>query len=259
MKNKINIHIVEFEDKDSWIKGSKEFPQLFKEAYSWMEEIEAGFENEFSEFIETEFIHYHPKDEKEMINNIKAKEGLNIYVCGSHFVSYASIKKLSEEGILKKEKTEFLQFDFHPDLRDVYEGRKLSHATMTKRIAELGLNITQIGIGEQSIEDLYNAKKHRIKQFYELPEYKEIRGVLSKDVYLSLDADAFTFFSNVSTPSLSKIDESVFKFLKNLSQDKRMVGIDIVEIIDSKTDSMKAAQLIRKILFYIFKGKDKES
>ena len=246
MKNDVYIHIVEFEDKDSWIKGSSKFPRMFEEAFNWMEEVEGGYEEELLEFIDVEFIYYNVKNEEELMENIEKKGGFNIFVCGSHFISYAALSKFED-----KENIEFLQFDYHPDLRDVYEGRKLSHATMSKRIAEMGVKITQIGIGEQSIEDVYNARKHRVAQFNYLPKFN---GLDLKDkIYLSLDADAFSFFRNVSTPSLSKIGLEVMEFFESLFKEKEVVAIDLVELLGDKGDVMRAAQLIRKLLFLKFK------
>ncbi len=250
MKKRINIHLIAFEDRESWIKGSSGFPKLFREAYEWMEEIEAGFEKEFSEFLDTKFFEYDAENEEEIMNKMKAEDGFNIYVCGSHFISYPALMKVLEKEKMDKSKISFLQFDFHPDLRNIYEGRKLSHATMAKRIAEENISIMQIGIGEQSIEDLYNAEKHKVIQYFELPAFEEVEEKLKEKIYLSLDVDAFTFFSKVSTPSLSKIDERVFAFLEKLFMKKEIIGMDIVELLADKAEAMKAAQFIRKLLFY---------
>ncbi len=250
---KLNIHLFSFEDKESWIKGSKDFPSKFREAFEWMEEIEGSYKEELLSIYDVKFYEYDVKDEDEIMRKLERKEGLNLYVCGSHFISYPAVKKAVEEI---KEEISFVQFDYHPDLRDVYEGRKLSHATMAKRIAEIGVKILQIGIGEQSIEDLHNAEKHNVKQYFETPSYEEIKDKVNEKVYLSFDGDAFKFFTHVSTPSLSKVGDEVFPLIESIIKEKEVIGMDIVEILGDRRDAMLASQFIRKVLFFIHQHKN---
>ncbi len=235
-KGKVVINLIPIEDEDALIKGSKEFPTLFKECFYEIEEMEFGFEEELNELVEIEF-----KEHKNLEKLKLEKEKFNILLSGTHLASFYGVKQLCPEV--------FVQFDFHPDLRDSYKGKKLSHACVAKRIAELGVKIIQIGIGEQSIEDFYNARKYNIKQFARVPKLKEIPN---KSIYLSLDADAFKFFGEVSTPSLSKIGEESFEFFETLLGRKEVVGLDLVELIGKKREVLKAAQLIRKLLFFKF-------
>src|SRR5208337_3991414 len=73
-----------------------------------------------------------------------AGSGKKILVLGGeHLVTYPILKAMSR----RFRDLQIVHFDAHCDLRDEYEGQKLSHATVMKRVKELGRSVVfQIGI-----------------------------------------------------------------------------------------------------------------
>ena len=236
----VTFHLVVFEDQESYVKGSSEFPLLFKKAFEWMEEMEPEFKEkgELFSLYNFNYRYYFPENE-EGFEEIKAQPGLNIFLCGSHVISYFAYKQFYNGN------QDFVVVDYHPDLRKFYGKRRLSHATVSYLISSLGSRVYQWGIGEMSIEDLNNAQSNNI--FWKKPRIKELKS----QVYLSLDVDGFSLFSKVSTPSIPNISwQELSQFLAELFRKKEVIAFDLVELLPKEDEVMRAALLVRKLLFY---------
>jgi agmatinase len=119
-----------------------------------------------------------------------------VTVGGEHSISYSAIKAYSEQF----PDLSILQIDAHSDMRESYEGRKYSHATVMSRVAEFNANITQIGVRAECKEEADFKKDKKMKTFYS----REIRMGMYGDnwqelavknltdlVYITFDLDAF--------------------------------------------------------------------
>ncbi len=77
---------------------------------------------------------------------------------GEHLVTYPIVKAMKayfKEMVI-------VHFDAHCDLRDEYEGQKLSHATVMKRVKELGVaEILQVGIRSGTRREFEEAAPRR--------------------------------------------------------------------------------------------------
>lgn len=170
---------------------------------------------------------------------------------GEHLVTYPIMK-----GIKKRfSSLQLVHFDAHCDLRDDYEGQKLSHATVMKRVTELdGICMHQIGIRSGTRQ-----------------EFSELNPVVSPDglarrldpempVYVSFDIDVFdpSLVPGVTTPEPGGlIFKEVIEYLKVLKGAK-IIGADLVELApdyDSTfVSSVCAAKVAREIIMLINSG-----
>jgi agmatinase len=132
---------------------------------------------------------------------------------GEHSVSYSPIKVLAE----KHKNLQVAHFDAHPDLMDDYLGEKWSHATVMRRVHELGIAVTQFGIRAGTDDERALMEK--------LPKKLDLK----KPTYISIDMDVFDpgICPGVGTPEPGGMAfKEVMSILSNI---KNVVGFDIVE------------------------------
>lgn len=162
-----------------------------------------------------------------------------------------------------------LQIDAHSDLRDSYEGSKLSHASVMRRIFEIIPDIVQVGIRAQSIEEADFIKENNINTFYardlrtgkhRINWQSEVVKCLKENVYITFDVDGFdpSIIPSTGTPEPGGLlwDETL-DLLKLVGSEKNIVGFDVVELSHDKTNisSFNTAKLIYKIINYAFSQK----
>jgi agmatinase len=168
---------------------------------------------------------------------------------GEHLLTYPVVKAVKNRigGRLA-----IVHFDAHCDLRDDYEGQKLSHATVMKRVKELGgIEMLQIGI-----------RSGTKKEFTELspvdsPEQLAARIDRNVPIYLTFDMDALdpSLVPGVTTPEPGGLNfreaMAYFSVLKGLD----IVGADIVELAPDYdatfVSSVTAAKVAREVLMLL--------
>jgi agmatinase len=167
---------------------------------------------------------------------------------GEHLITYP---------ILKAVKTSFrdiqiVHFDAHCDLRDEYEGQKLSHATVMKRVKELGIpEIYQIGIR--------SGTRREFEELLSIDSPASLADHLNRNipVYVTFDIDVFdpSLVSGVTTPEPGGLTfkevMDYFAVLRGMS----IIGADIVELApDYDTtfvSSISASKVAREILMLL--------
>ncbi len=183
---------------------------------------------------------------------------LVIALGGEHTVTLGMVK-----GLRKKEKDfSILILDAHADLRNSYEKTKYSHACVTRRLIEEN-KIVQVGIRSLCRKEADFIKEKNLKLFYARDivgreEWmKEVISRLSDKVYLSLDLDFLdpSIMPAVGTPEPGGLGwYETLKFLRLLTKEKKILGIDVVELCPAPQDipsSFTAAKLIYKLIAYL--------
>jgi len=170
---------------------------------------------------------------------------------GEHLVTYPIMK-----GIRKRfPELQLVHFDAHCDLRDDYEGQKLSHATVMKRVAELGgITMHQIGIR--------SGTRQEFRELTPAGSPAELKARLQPEipVYISFDIDVFdpSLVPGVTTPEPGGlVFKEVMDYLQALKGAK-IIGADLVELApDYDTtfvSSVCAAKVAREIIMLICSG-----
>lgn len=157
-----------------------------------------------------------------------------------------------------------LQLDAHADLRYEYEGNRLSHACVMRRIREMGLRTVQAGIRSMSQEEADCVSGEGASIFYareirQDPSWPDkVIESLGERVYLTIDVD---FFDPSCVPATGTPEPGGFSwyetldFLKKLAEQRELVGADVVELCPKKgdvTSDFLAAKLVYKIIGYTF-------
>lgn len=176
---------------------------------------------------------------------------------GDHSITYPVIRAFSKQF----DHLNILHIDAHPDLYDIFEGDRLSHACPFARIMEDGLagRLVQIGVRTMSAEQRKQASRFGV-EVVEIKDWSDkSRLVFSGPVYISLDVDALdpAFAPGVSHREPGGYStRQVIHVLQTLKGS--VVGADIVEFNPSRdvpgmTD-MVCAKLLKEIAARMFRS-----
>ncbi|OPY70954.1 MAG: Agmatinase [Syntrophorhabdaceae bacterium PtaU1.Bin034] len=176
----------------------------------------------------------------------KGKKGLALG--GEHLITYPVMKAMTKRFNV----IQVVHFDAHCDLRDDYEGQRLSHATVMKRVKELGgLEVFQIGIR--------SGTRQEFEELLPIDSPASLAAHLDRNrpVYVTFDIDVFdpSLVPGVTTPEpgglMFKEVVEYFSVLKGMN----IVGADIVELApDYDTtfvSSVTASKIAREILMLL--------
>ena len=149
--------------------------------------------------------------------------------------------------------------DAHMDLREEYEGRRLSHATVMKRVWEVVEGrVYQVGIRSGTREEWsFSRGSCRLGPF----DLSALGGFLeevgSTPVYLSLDLDLLDpgFLPGTGTPEGGGVSPGELFSALALFKGKNLVGADVVELSPPRDPSgastVLAAKVVREVLLLL--------
>lgn len=173
---------------------------------------------------------------------------------GEHTVTLGALRALKAAG----EEFGVIQFDAHADLRDEYEGSKLSHACVMRRaVDDLGLPLFQIGVRALSLEEHEFRKEKGIgfsKVWNRLPED------FPEKVYITFDVDGLdpSIMPSTGTPVPDGLSwREAFQCLEEISKARKIIAADVVELapIDGlHAPDFGAAMLVYKIMGLVSRG-----
>jgi agmatinase len=174
--------------------------------------------------------------------------GKMLVLGGEHLVTYPIMKAVKKRfgGV------QVVHFDAHCDMRDDYEGQKLSHATVMRRVAEIGIpEVLHVGIRSgtrQEFEGLISV---------ESPASLLTRLRADMPVYVTFDMDVFdpSLVPGVTTPEPGGLMfKEAVEYLLAL-EGLNVIGADVVELApDYDTtfvSSVCAAKVAREILMLL--------
>ena len=159
-----------------------------------------------------------------------------------------------------------LHFDAHADLRESYNGEKISHASAIRRCLDYkGVSVISFGIRNISKNEItyLNKNSSRIKIFWakdknkwNLNKFKKM--IKNKTVYLTFDVDGFdsSIMPATGTPEPGGLFwEETLDIIKIAVKNSNIVGADINELSPIKgfnSYNFLVAKLAYKILSYKF-------
>lgn len=192
---------------------------------------------------------------KEAIKYLLDSGSLPVIIGGEHLITYPVVDILSQ----KFKEIYIVTLDAHADMRDEYNGLRLSHATVMRRISEIipPQRIFQFGIRSGSREEAEYYRSSGIYYSPQPPSEEFFKGLKDKDVYISIDIDVLdpAYSPGTGTPEpCGWRPEQILSFLRSL-KGIRLSGFDIVEVSPpfdpSGITSLMAARIIRECLLYL--------
>jgi agmatinase len=160
--------------------------------------------------------------------------------------------------------------DAHADLRETYDGSKLSHACVMRRVYELGRPLTLLGVRSYSQDEyqlLRVAPRLKVFKARELntptgwdQAVEHLQGIAGP-VYLSIDLDALDpgIMPAVGTPEPGGLTyEQVLTIMQTLTRRGPVIGLDLVELAPipgHRVSEFTAARLLYKALGFIYQSR----
>jgi agmatinase len=155
-----------------------------------------------------------------------------------------------------------VQIDAHSDLRDEYEGSPYSHASVARRVFEMGMTIAQFGIRSVCREeiDLIRAEPERLRVWFaedvhvggHLPALADL--VRGKNVFLTIDLDGLdpSLVAATGTPEPNGLSwAQVLDIVRTVAGAATVVAIDCVELAPipgTHASDFLAAKLVYKAI-----------
>ncbi len=269
-KSKYVIQQVPYEHTSSYIEGSKLGPAAIVNASHFVEFYDEELDMETYKkwgIATLEPLDFTGKTDEAAVNYIDEqtealiKEGKYVISLGAeHTVTNGFVRAHKR----KYPKLAVLQIDAHSDLRESYHDNIYSHASVMKRIHDMGIPLVQIGIRAQCKEEADLIKSSPIiDTFYahyirKNPSWmKEALDKLPENVYLTIDADGF---DPAVVPAVGTAEPNglfwneTLEFLKLVCSKRKVVGFDIVEcapIEGSILSEYTLAKLLYRIIGYL--------
>src|SRR5438128_3825660 len=156
-----------------------------------------------------------------------------------------------------------VHIDAHGDLRDEYEGTRLSHAAIERRVVDMGIPLTEIGIRSFSPEE---AEFMRTKPDVAIVwGYQLAKGTatipwerLTGHTYVTIDLDALdpAEMPAVGTPEPGGLSwYQLLDLFREICGRTMVVGMDVVELCPMECQvraDFLAAKLVYKLIGYRF-------
>ena len=158
-----------------------------------------------------------------------------VAVGGEHTVTGGVIKGLLDAGI-----TDFgvVQIDAHADLRDAYKGNPLSHASVMKRVVDLGVPLYQLGVRACCEEEIGVRKEHGVyfQDADQLVPNNITETTLPEDfpkkVFFTLDIDGMdpSVFPSTGTPVPGGLGwYQTLSLFESVARQREIIGFDLME------------------------------
>jgi agmatinase len=191
-----------------------------------------------------------------------------VTIGGEHTITLGTAKGLQD----LVQKTAIVSFDAHLDLRNEFQGLKLSHTTFMRRINEEAKPARIIEVGTRAVckEELAYAKKTGIK-YYTTHEIRKqgaptIADQLKKElakykhIYISVDMDILdpAYVPAAQNPEPDGLETHTLLEILAAICDKRTIGFDVLEVApnyDQGTSAIQAAKVIFEILCNVEKSR----
>ncbi|HLZ21480.1 MAG TPA: agmatinase [Ktedonobacterales bacterium] len=180
---------------------------------------------------------------------------------GDHLTSIGVVRAFAK----RHPQLSVLQIDAHADLRDEYEGSKLSAATVMRRVLDVCPHTAQVGIRslsepeaqlvEQRHLPMWLAQDIREQSFVGRRDWiDDVVQALSDEVYVTIDIDGLdpSLVPGTGTPEPGGLDwYELTRLLEAVTARKRVVGFDVVELsplIEGHVSPVVAAKVAYKLI-----------
>ncbi|MGB3150024.1 MAG: agmatinase [Maribacter sp.] len=266
---KVILIPVPYDGTSTWGKGADKGPKAFLEASENMETYDIETDSEVYEqgiYLADAIIEN--SSPEALVNSvhkvtkdyIKRNKFVTL-IGGEHSISIGTIRAFNECF----DNLTVLHIDAHADLRESYNGSKYNHACAVHEASQT-TNLVQVGV--RSMDAIEKTFMDEEKTFFAHDmvndEYwmDKVVEALTDNVLITFDLDALdpSIMPSTGTPEPGGLFwYETLAFLKQVFEEKNVVGFDMVELCPSTTDKSSdflAAKLYYKMLSYKFAGED---
>ena len=266
-ENSFGIIGVPFDSTTSYHSGSRLGPIVVREASFGFEKYNTIFNKDlttaFYDFGDVNVVPGNCEATCKIVEDtVSELLDLNVkplIIGGEHSASIGAVNALTE----KYGKLTVIHLDAHRDLAFKFVGEKYSHATVMRRVHELGADLVQIGIRsasqdeEEFVKSIYNIQTFKgrdVKKHMDAVEYYLVN--IEGPIYISIDMDVFdpAIAPSVGNPTPDGLHISHLETILETLCHKNIVGLDVVETACDKlgdTTAVVAAKIIYDFLTLI--------
>ncbi|MBU0674573.1 MAG: agmatinase [Proteobacteria bacterium] len=199
------------------------------------------------------------------VREVLADDMLPILLGGEHTVTLPGVAAC----LSKYPDLHVLQFDAHLDLRISYGGTELSHACVMRRLHDLGVPFTQVGIRSFSQEEWEFVREHQLRPFHsryirnDQKWAEKVCASITGPVYITFDVDALdpSVMPATGTPEPDGLSwHEATRILRLVAENHQVVGMDFTEFAPTAGAHHAAftvAKLIYRMLGYIHSASDR--
>ncbi len=232
------------EETTSYAKGTSNAPQAIAEASAQVEFYDEVLEIEtykagISTLPELDFSGLTHDQGLQVIQDqvyqIIKDQKLPVVIGGEHSITPAVVRALNSQY----KPFTVVQIDAHADLRDEYEGTKLSHASAMARVRE-SVPVVQVGIRNLSLPEAELIKKEKLPVFFAHKIKTNsnwindvVKDIKTEQVYITIDVDGFdsSILPDTGTPEPGGLDWwDVTNLIAEISKQKAIIGYDFMEL-----------------------------
>ncbi len=263
-ENSYGIIGVPFDSTTSYHSGARLGPIVVREASFGFEKYNTIFNKDlttpFYDFGDVNVVPGNCKETcgivEDTVNELLELNIKPIIIGGEHSASIGAIRALSE----KYDKLTVIHLDAHRDLAFDFVGEKYSHATVMRRVHEMGVSLVQIGIRSASIdEEEYVKSTYDIQTFKNIDVHKHMDAIeyylinIDGPIYISIDMDVIdpSIAPSVGNPTPGGLFISEIETIMESLAHKNVVGLDVVETASNRlgdNTAVVAAKIIRDFL-----------
>ena len=261
IENSFGIIGVPFDSTTSYHSGSRLGPIVVREASFGFEKYNTVFNKDLTaSFYDFGDVNVVPgnceatcKIIEDTVNELLDLNIRPIIIGGEHSASIGAIKALTE----KYEKLTVIHLDAHRDLVFEFVGEKYSHATVMRRVHEMGADLVQIGIRSASQdEDEFVKSTYNIQTFKNRDVHKHMDAIeyyltnIEGPIYVSIDMDVVdpAFAPSVGNPTPGGLFMSEIETIIETLSHKDIVGFDVVETASDRLGD-NTAVIAAKIIY----------
>ena len=261
--SKVVIVPIPYDSTTDWRSGSRDGPMAIIDASQYLELYDQELDREsylvgIHTLPELRPSMEGPEQTAERVyavaSDLVRKKKFVVMLGGEHSLTLGMVRAYKE----KFPRLSVLQLDAHADLRDEYEDSRYSHACVMRRVLEC-CPIVPVGLRSLSLEEHRFLMLNQMRPFFTegLPlDDKAIVSALSQEVYITIDLDVLdpSIMSAVGTPEPGGLSwHEVLRILRQVAQEKHVVGFDLVELCPKEGPSscaFLAAKLAYKLIGY---------
>ncbi len=266
---KIVLIPVPYDGTSTWQKGADKGPEAFLDASANMELYDIETDTEVYQqgvyLADAVTENSSPEAMVDAVHEvtkkyIKKNKFVTIFG-GEHSISIGTIRAFNDMF----PNLTVLQLDAHADLRKEYEGSKCNHACAVYEASQT-TNLIQVGI--RSMDAIEKTVMDEEKTYFAHEMVDDSAWMdnaidqMTENVFITIDLDVFdpSIMPSTGTPEPGGLLwYETLDFLKQVFEEKNVVGFDIVELCPNKNEKSSdflAAKLYYKMLSYKFLDED---
>lgn len=256
---------VPFDSTTSYHSGARFGPLVVREASFGFERYNSVFDTfidtVFYDFGDVNIVPGNCKKTSDIIEDtVREMSELNvrpILIGGEHSASIGVLNHLTS---IYDDLT-IVHLDAHRDLAEDFIGEKYSHATVMKRVHDLGVNeLVQIGIRSASKEEEDFAKSqdnittfNNLAVFHHLDEIEYYLNNIETPIYLSIDMDVLdpSVAPSVGNPTPLGLSVRDVEVILKAVCNKNVIGFDVVETATKKLGELTAVNASKLIYDFL--------